>query len=89
VENIRSARSFFTGVMISLGQNLSSEVQSIILEHEGSLEEYVTRIVCENSNEYPVLSRFDVAAIVSIVRHNYEKCTFIKLGEKVDDNDEE
>lgn len=88
VNDIQSARSFFMGVMISLGQNLSSEVQSVMLGQEGSLGDFIARFVVDNEREYPLLSRFDEEAVTSIVRHNYEEFTFVQLVEPEEEDGE-
>jgi|GEM_PF-3572237 hypothetical protein len=89
VDEIRCARSFFMGVMISLGQNLSNELQSIMLNKEGNPDIYITRHVLDNQSEYPLLSHFDEMAILSILKHNYEGYRFIQIGETEVDNDGE
>jgi len=89
IDRIRSSRSFFVGVMISLGQNLSSEAQSTMLNKGDCLEEYVDRYVSGNTSEYPILSRFDAGAVSSIIRYNFQEYKFLKIIEQGVDTDEE
>lgn len=86
-EGILSARNFFTGIMISLGQNLSAELQSIKLGVEENLEEFIIKEVIKNEKEYPILSRFDADSISSIIKHNYIEYQFIQIkeGSNLDD----
>jgi len=76
---IASARSYIVGIMISLGANLSTETQSILLESSDGLDEYIEQNVCHRSDMYPLLSKFDVNSIKSIVRNNYTEWQFIKI----------
>ncbi len=87
-DSIRMSRSFFVSVMISLGHNLSAELQSIILNNQGDQATFIDRFVINNSSEYPLLSRFDADTIISIINHNFRKYRFEKLIDQGDCNDE-
>jgi len=86
---IKSARKFFVGIMISLGQNLSSELQTIMLINENSRDNFIKENVIDNKNQFPFLCRFDLESIKSIIKHNFTKYKFIEIIEKeeVEDND--
>ncbi|MCB5252236.1 MAG: hypothetical protein WC944_03365 [Candidatus Cloacimonadaceae bacterium] len=86
---IRSSRSYFLGVMISLGHNLSAEAQMIILSQPADYDQFIIQYVCENTEEYPLLSKLDSQAIKSIIDHNFIKAVFIKLIEQGGQNEGE
>ena len=87
-DRIKSSRSFFVGVLISLGQNLSSETQQILLNKEDDLNGYIKRHVVDNSSRYPILSRFDADVIRSIIHHNYCHYTFVAIKDQEEHSDE-
>ncbi|MDD2230393.1 MAG: hypothetical protein PHT37_07350 [Candidatus Cloacimonetes bacterium] len=88
VADISSHRDFFTGVMISLGHNLSTEAQAIILNKSTDYDQFIGQYVCDNTEDYPLLSKLDVQAIKSILKHNFIEWKFIQLVEQGEQDEE-
>lgn len=79
-KGILQSRALFNSVMISLGQNLSGEVQSILLNTtDESLPDYIRSDVANRDGEYPILSRYEADVAHSIVRANVETYEFVSI----------
>ena len=79
-KGILQSRALFNSVMISLGQNLSGEVQSILLNAtDEALPDYIRTAVANRSGEYPILSRYEADVAHSIVRANVEPYEFVSI----------
>ena len=76
---IKSARKFFVGIMISLGLNLSSELQNIMLGEKDSKENFIKENVIGNPNQFPLLYRLDWESILGIIGYNFVKYKFIEI----------
>lgn len=79
---IRSSRAFYTGISISIGLNLSSELQSIMLQNPDNLEEFIEQNVRDNRIQFPLLNKIDASVIQVFLKHNFSEYTFIKIVDR-------
>lgn len=77
----------YAGAMISLGSNLSSEVQKIFREGDGDILRYVREHVINNNSEFKVLSKFDEETIYLLVMYNMKAWTFVRVVREEEDDD--
>ncbi len=83
-DELLKSRRFYLSVMISLGHNLSGEVQRILVEHnkEDDFSQHIATNVVNNKSQYPLLSDFDASEIFKIIIENIVGYTFIKISDK-------
>ncbi len=76
--SIIRSRSLYNSVMISLGQNLSTEVQGIAsATTDDVLLDFMTTAVYQNVEEYPILSGFEPEVGAAIVKANFDRMVFL------------
>lgn len=87
-KEIKDARSAYMGISISLGHNLSSEAQDIILQNAEDLQEYINLQVVGNGSQYPVLSQFSAINIKQFLESNFDQYVFQRIVEEEEDDEE-
>lgn len=83
-KGILQSRALYNSVMISLGQNLSGEIQSILLNTtDSTMQNYIIDNVSNHVDEYPILSRFEADVIEFIIRANTEAYEFVSMDASI------
>lgn len=85
---IRYYRSFYNGICISMGLNLSIELQSILLNNPDDLSEFISQNVIDQKDDYPLLYKIDPILIKVFLALNFQEYTFIRFIDQQEGNDE-
>lgn len=86
-QKLMRLKKVYAGAMISLGSNLSSEIQKIFREGDGDTIGYIRKHVLKNDSEFKVLSKFDDNTIFLLVLYNMKVWTFVRVVREEEDDE--